>query len=206
MPNFEIIKRSTAIKTFRVASVIDGFDIKSETIEERFRGSIDIEGLDWNVGLIVGASGTGKSTIAEQVFGEEAFALWPQGDGAVIDSMPARSFDEITGAFNSVGFSSPHSWIKPYSVLSNGERMRVDLAYNLLGDSELFVFDEFTSVVDRTVAKIGSLAIQKNIRDHNKKFVAVSCHYDIIEWLMPDWVFNTDRMEFESGLKKKTKN
>lgn len=47
-------------------------------------------------------------------------------------------------------------------------------------------------VVDRTVAKIGSAAIAKSIRKGRiaKQFVAVTCHYDILEWLEPDWVLD----------------
>lgn len=29
----------------------------------------------------------------------------------------------------------------------------------------------------------------------DKKFVAVSCHYDILKWLKPDWVFDTNKMQ-----------
>ena len=114
------------------------------------------------------------------------------------------SVDDITKMFNSVGFSSPPSWLKPYSVLSNGQKMRVDLANSLLQDEELIVFDEFTSVVDRNVAKIGSYAVQKAIRKTKKKFIAVACHDDIIDWLLPDWIFNTDSMTFQKfeGQKK----
>ena len=69
---------------------------------------------------------------------------------------------------------------------------------------ELFVFDEFTSVVDRNVAKVGSFAMQKAIRKTNKKFIAVSCHDDIEDWLLPDWVFDTNSMTFRlcEGQKK----
>jgi len=82
--------------------------------------------------------------------------------------------------------------------------MRVDLANAILSDKELFVFDEFTSVVDRNVAQIGSFAMQKAIRKSNKKFIALSCHFDVQDWLLPDWIFNTDTMTFQSfeGQKK----
>ena len=65
-------------------------------------------------------------------------------------------------------------------------------------------FDEFTSVVDRNVAQIGSFAMQKAIRKTDKKFIAVTCHHDVEDWLLPDWVFNTDTMTFQSfeGQKK----
>ena len=60
------------------------------------------------------------------------------------------------------------------------------------------VVDEFTSVVDRQVAKIGSHAVQKRVRRHEgSRFVAVSCHYDIIDWLQPDWTLEMPTMRLE---------
>ena len=88
------------------------------------------------------------------------------------------------------------SWLKPYNVLSNGEKMRVNLARCIIEDQNKIVFDEFTSVVDRTIAKTASCALSKAIRKLNKQFIAVSCHRDIIEWLEPDWIYDTDKKEF----------
>jgi ABC-type lipoprotein export system ATPase subunit/GNAT superfamily N-acetyltransferase len=204
MPSFDIVKRSQPKKSFRVASIVGKFDLQSDAIEERFVGNIDIN-ENWQIGLIVGKSGTGKTTIAKQLF-ENAYITSFEYDGeCVLDDMPKdKSVDDITKAFNSVGFSSPPSWLKPYSVLSNGEKMRCDLARAILSDTDLFVFDEFTSVVDRQVAQIGSFAMQKAIRKTQKKFIAVTCHFDVEDWLLPDWVFNTDTMTFQSfeGQKK----
>lgn len=82
--------------------------------------------------------------------------------------------------------------------------MRIDLARCILSENNIFAFDEFTSVVDRQVAKIGSFAIQKAIRRLDKQFIAITCHHDVEEWLLPDWIFNTDTMTFHinEGQKK----
>jgi ABC-type ATPase with predicted acetyltransferase domain len=48
-------------------------------------------------------------------------------------------------------------------------------------DEPLVVFDEFTSVVDREIAKVSALAITKAVRRSKKKFVAVTCHYDVVD-------------------------
>ena len=45
------------------------------------------------------------------------------------------------------------------------------------------------------VAKVASIAIHKAIKRTAKKFIAISCHYDILEWLEPDWVFDTNEMK-----------
>ena len=56
--------------------------------------------------------------------------------------------------------------------------------------------DEFTSVVDRQVAQIASHAVQKFVRKGERRFVAASCHYDIINWLQPDWILEPATMKF----------
>lgn len=197
MPAFDILREITAEKSFRVTSVMGQFDIQTSKIKERFTGEIDIEGKDWNIGVIYGHSGTGKSTIAREIFGDAYIGGYKYNASSIMDDMPkSASVQDICHIFNSVGFSSPPSWLKPYSVLSTGERMRVDIARAILEEKEMIVFDEFTSVVDRTVARIGSAATAKAIRRLNKKFVAVSCHKDILEWLEPDWVLYTNDFSF----------
>ena len=130
MPNFNIVKKNTADKTsFRVQSIIGMFDLPNEHLQETFTGEINIDNADWNVGIIYGASGTGKSTIAKELFGENIFMDDKHEGLSVIDEMPKnKSVKDITKAFCACGFSSPPSWLKPYHVLSNGEKMRVDLA------------------------------------------------------------------------------
>ena len=195
MPHFDIVKNNNPEITFRVSKIQADFDIKLEHSCERFTGDIDLSN-DWNIGVIVGASGTGKTTIAKELFSEELIKGFEYKAKSVIDDMPQdKSVDEITKMFYSVGFGSVPSWLKPYSVLSNGEKMRVDLARALL-EKDFICFDEFTSVVDRNVAQTACIAINKAIMRSGKKFVAVSCHYDILEWLQPNWIFDTNTMQF----------
>lgn len=197
MPSFDIIKEVNPNMTFRVSSIVGAFDLDVEHINEHFQGNIDIENKGWNVGLIVGGSGTGKSTIAKEIFPQHYIKHFEYNQKSVIDDMPKnKSIKDIEMTFTSVGFASPPSWLKPYDVLSNGEKMRVDLARSLLEDREIIVFDEFTSVVNREVAKTSSYAISKAVKKNKKKFVAVACHKDIIDWLEPDWIYDTDEKSF----------
>ena len=197
MPRFDIIKEVEVAQTYRNSSVVGAFDIDEGKISEHFSGNIAIEGEDWNVGLIVGGSGTGKTTIAKDAFGDGYFNGYEYDDGTVIDNMPKnKSVKDIMYTFTSVGFASPPSWLKPYNVLSNGEKMRVDLARSILEEADVITFDEFTSVVDRQVAKTSSYAISKAVRKLDAKFIAVACHKDIIDWLEPDWIYDTDEKTF----------
>lgn len=173
------------------------YDLQQSTTTEHFAGSIELPDK-WNIGLIVGRSGSGKSTIANELFGEHIVSGFEYTHDNILDDMPQGvSVKDITKILTAVGFSSPPSWMKPYSVLSNGEKMRCDIARAILAHGDMFVFDEFTSVVDRNVARVASLAIQKAIRRRDSRFIAVTCHYDVQDWLMPDWVFNTDDMTFQ---------
>ena len=195
MQHFSIDKKNKVDKTFRVSKIMADFDVDPKHSNEHFEGDFDLP-EKWNVGIIVGKSGTGKTTIAKDMFGEELISGFEYKHKSVIDDMPKnKSVEDISKAFYSVGFGSVPSWLKSYAVLSNGEKMRVDIARSIL-EKDFIVFDEFTSVVDRQVAKVASMAVSKAIRKQNKKFIAVTCHYDVIDYLEPDWVFNTDTMTF----------
>lgn len=180
--------------SFRVEKVSSLFDVaRSKKARHVLDAELPDPDADWRIGAIVGPSGSGKSTLAAAAYGDALYrpGRWPK-DKAVIDAVGEGSFAEVSGMLTAVGFSSPPSWVKPYHVLSGGEQFRCDLARALLRRQPLTVFDEFTSVVDRQVAKIGSAAVAKALRKGRAagRFVAVTCHYDILEWLCPDWTLD----------------
>ena len=192
-------------KTARVKQVEGMFDVPTaarstveiaipDELEAVARGSTT---QDWNVGLIVGPSGSGKSSVARDLWPEysgDGFD-WP-ADRAIVDGFDA-GIRETVQLLTSVGFGSPPSWLRPYRALSTGEQFRADLARALAGPDDPIVYDEFTSAVDRRVAQIGSHAVQKAVRRRKQRFVAVTCHHDVVEWLQPDWVFRPDSTDFE---------
>lgn len=187
-----IVKTIPVVNTARVMQLSGIFDVPP-TKESRltWEVSLPLHERPWNIGAIVGASGTGKSTVARAIFAERVVSgfPWPEDKSLVDGFAEDLSITEITGLLSSVGFSSPPSWLRPFRVLSTGEQFRATVARALAESRELTVIDEFTSVVDRTVAKIGSAAVAKAVRAHARQLVAVSCHYDILEWLQPDWVY-----------------
>jgi ABC-type dipeptide/oligopeptide/nickel transport system ATPase subunit len=183
--------------SFRALSVVGSYTLSDVKLEKRFKGSLPIEDFDWQVGVIVGRSGSGKTSIAKQLFPEAYVRRFDYESKCILDDFPdGLATGEITRALCSVGFASPPDWLKSYDCLSQGEKMRVDIARALCLDKSLIVFDEFTSVVDREIAKVSAFAISKAVRRSKKQFVAVTCHYDVVDWLEPDWVFCTDTMEF----------
>lgn len=200
MPRSIFVKSCPVGSSFRVEKVKGVFDLDSVSeVRREYDVDIPIEEKPWSIGLIVGSSGSGKTTIAHKCFPDFLFFTgfdWLAE--SMLDDFPAEcSVDEITAACGHVGLSSAPDWLKPFAVLSNGQKMRAELARLFLAEKNRpVIYDEFTSVVDRQVAQVSSYAISKFIRRNGQQFVAVSCHRDIEEWLNPDWVYDTDEMQF----------
>ena len=169
--------------------VYQAFDIqnKKETITEIKYDLSELDNIDWNIGVVVGASGSGKTSILAD-FGEIREIKFDK-DKPLISNFDFLEPKEATRLLTSMGLSSVPTWLRPFKTLSNGEQYRATLAYLVADaeDGEVILVDEYTSVVDRDVAKSMSFALQKYIRNTSKKIILASCHYDIMEWLMPDW-------------------
>lgn len=189
---------TTPSKSGRALQLCGAFDVPiAEKQSLSWQGELPIETRDWQVGLIVGPSGSGKSTIMRSLWGEPATLEW--GDDSVVDDFAEDlSIEAIVEACSAVGFNTMPAWLRPHRVLSNGEQFRVDLARRIVeapADGTIVV-DEFSSVVDRQVAQICSHAVAKMIRKSTRRFVAVTCHYDVIDWLQPDWIYEPATNEF----------
>lgn len=186
--------RSARVKSLFNAEYGHRFDLKIDT---------DIDDFEWSIGAIIGPSGSGKTSLGETLFSGGIYDLsksWPP-ELPIIDAIaPELDFNMVTSALSSVGLGSVPSWLKPYHVLSNGEQFRAGLARLLLTGPKKVVLDEFTSVIDRQIAKIGASAFQKSWRRQpGRQVVLLSPHYDILEWLEPDWIIDTRDGRYERG-------
>ena len=169
--------------------VYEAFDIQDQdkTITEVNFSLGEAKNFDWNIGVILGGSGSGKTTILKRLgaINKPTFS----SEKPLISNFDWLSPREATFLLTSMGLSSVPTWLRPFHTLSNGEQYRAELAY-LVGkakEGEVVLIDEYTSVVDRDVAKAMSFALQKYIRRTNKKIILASCHYDILDWLLLCW-------------------
>ena len=157
---------------------------------------------DWQIGLIVGPSGSGKSTVARAAFGDRVAGafdvaersgrgglLWrdvgPTDHGAAHGGrlQLAACLDSALRACSAAASGFAATWPGRWPPVRRPPAGAAD-------EVPIVVFDEFTSVVDRNVAQVGSAAVAKSIRGGQLRcrFVAVTCHYDVAEWLAPDWI------------------
>lgn len=163
----------------------------------RFQLKVDLpleaNAEDWKIGAIVGPSGSGKSSIVRELVANgwrEPRYRWP-GEKPIIEVLGARDYAKATAALAAVGLGSVPSWLRPRLALSTGEGFRADMARLLLSSADRVVLDEFTSVLDRQVAQVAAGAFAKSWRRGERKLIVSTCHYDVLDWLQPDWWVDT---------------
>ena len=248
MPTVTVHLETPLARTFRVEQLAGLFDVP---LAERVTHSLtaEVPGLDepWTVGAIVGPSGSGKTSLARAAFGaihepspwpddlplieclDRGAGLWPALDKfGRPEAHP--TIKDLARLLTAVGLGSARTWLKPYRVLSTGERFRADVAravldaqsrdghrceavvesrseaaaqvnrYSVPGtqysvqstnSASPLVIDEFTSTLDRTIAKTASGALSRMLRRGGSPRLAVlTCHDDILPWLAPDWILD----------------
>lgn len=182
--------------------------VQSDTITDKISASSDFKWSgenefevpqfempkDFGIGLIVGPSGSGKSSILKQLGRKEEEFNWDPNKAI---ASHFNSYDEASERFSAVALNSIPDQLKPYHTLSTGQKFRAHMARAIKSGATV---DEFTSVVDRNVAKALSNSIRKYVdRNNLKDIIFVGCHYDIIEYLRPDWIFDTKTQKLSVG-------
>lgn len=157
---------------------------------------------DFNIFLICGRSGSGKSTILRNIADKDVNMPSYDNSRCVISQFHSLTEEQACDLLSGVGLSSVPIWLRKPNELSNGERARLDVCKSIYDASEngenIVFIDEFTSVVNRDAAKSMSFALQRYARQNGMRLVIASCHFDIIDWLQPDYIFNLNHRD-ENG-------
>lgn len=176
--NFTELAQKCFDYEFNGDSKVYPFEFPKQLLNEQF-----------NILCIVGASGSGKSTLLKELPSDYSVATPIFDDTRAIVSNfnePNDAEERLLG----VGLNSIPIWCKLRKVLSVGEGFRADMALSL---NSYTVFDEFTSTVDRNVAKATSKGVHRLIKDNGfTNVVFCSCHKDFIPYLKLDFVIDLD--------------
>ena len=142
--------------------------------------------------LIVGTSGSGKSTILRSLGHNQTVTISPCMSVIENFSTAERGEELLLAA----GLRSIPAWFRAPSTLSNGERHRFEMAVAI--DQGIQCIDEFTSVVDRDTAKALAYSVRKYYDRNPGVLYIASCHRDITDWLDPDYIYDTDVQELSA--------
>ncbi|MFW1857902.1 GNAT family N-acetyltransferase [Acinetobacter defluvii] len=202
--NIDIHHHCTDFESYRSARVKSLFNVESGA-DVHIHADLPIENHDWKIGVIVGASGTGKTSIAQSVWSDVKIynPIWTKHKPIIDDITPDQPFDHVTAALSSVGLGTVPAWLRPHHVLSNGEQFRANLARAVCEAPDRLIIDEFTSVVDRQIACIGAGAFAKTWRRNHGQVILATCHYDVLDWVEPDWIFDTNTGKFHGRLERR---
>ena len=164
------------------------YDIKDYTESKVVVPTLPTDGIV----LIVGTSGSGKTTILKTVDNPRPIVV--DNTKPVIENFttPERGEELLLAC----GLRTIPAWFRPPNTLSNGEYHRFEIAVGL--DQGHRIIDEFTSVVDRDTAKSLALSVRKYFDRNPGVLYIASCHRDIVDWLDPEWVYDTDLQKLDN--------
>ena len=177
----------------RISSIVESYLSESDCRRIRRKVVYPSRLPMFSMMAIVGSSGSGKSTLLRDMATTKGFRFpdkaFKKGT-AIVSNFSDR--EDAVSRLSAVGLKSIPTWVKPREVLSVGEGFRADLALNV---DDGVMFDEFTSTVDRNVARCCT-SFGRYIRRSGKRNVVVcSCHKDFVEYLKPDLVMDLDDLK-----------
>jgi len=197
MRTYNVRLQADVSKSYRCKRAADSvdLDVEKKSVHE-LSVNVDLD-TPFTVGMIVGSSGSGKTTLAKQIFGDNCFETSINEDKSILDQLPKNlSYEECAKLLSGIGLNSVPCWVRPIKTLSNGQRARAHAVLCMVKEQPIVAIDEWTSVVDRTAAKVMSHCLNKFARAKKKQVIVLSCHYDVIEWLDPDWILDCNTQTF----------
>ncbi len=185
--------------------VMDSFGITTKTVRTRIVGPLNLTVQAGTVTFVAGASGCGKSLLLDRLdpnwrsptVGMHGAITPPTYSIARLTPLPAeaplfefladkhgaeRAFDALAR----VGLSEALIFLKPFQMLSRGQRYRAMLADLMLGDAQVWLIDEFCSDLDPLTARIVAHKLRETVwQEQRIAFVAAANHAHFIAALRP---------------------
>jgi hypothetical protein len=182
----------TDFDSYRAARVKSLFNVESGA-NFSLDADLPIDDGDWKIGLIVGPSGSGKTSMGRRIFGPEAFyepAAGPRTARSSTPSQPGGSFDAVTAR------SPPWAWApcRPGCARTTSSRTASGSAPTSPASSAMPPSGSWSTSSRAWLTGRSPRSGRWRSRSPGAapgQAVLLSCHYDIIDWLEPDWVFDT---------------
>ncbi|MEN7436454.1 hypothetical protein AAGV27_15010 [Bacillus velezensis] len=175
----------------RVLEISDAFGVG---INESHKHVI-IENLtipEFQIMYLTGMSGSGKTSMLNYFKEEYSFTepdIEFDSEKPIIDTI-GKDTENALFLLNLVGLGEAFLYIKPYKVLSDGQKYRYKIAKIIESGQKVWCIDEFCSFLDRTTAKIVAFNTQKIARKLGVKLIVATAHDDLKNYIQADYVFD----------------
>ncbi len=208
--------------TPNVRMITESFGIETRQIARDILGSVTVKAAPGNIIFVAGASGSGKSVLLRSLDGSFhsphlrlEFEASPRGQYSAgwlqpIDSSSALievfadryGADRTVAAFSRVGLSEAFVFLKPFELLSRGQRYRAMIADLMLRDDPVWLIDEFCADLDPVAASIVAHNLRKlTLREGRIAVLAAANHSHFLKALRPTQILIVragDRPEYLS--------
>ena len=175
------------------AQVADLFGYTSEGSETVIAENLQLDIGHKDLVLFAGPSGSGKSSILREV-GRQLQAI--DADQLILPQVPivealSGSVEERIKTLTGCGLGEARLMFRTPAELSEGQRYRFRIAYALNQPGEApIMLDEFTAVLDRTLAKVVAFNLRKLVDRSGLGVLCATTHQDIVDDLNPDLLVN----------------
>ena len=172
--------------------------------EKRFTvfSNFEMEIKHRQVVYITGDSGSGKSTLLQEISSQISARGKGEFPGDVVSNSSieidpnevliegvGKDVGEAISILSMAGLNEAFLMLRKFKELSDGQKYRYRLARMIDSKADVWAFDEFAAVLDRTTAKVVSYTLGKTARKLGKTVVVATTHEDLLLDLKPDiWV------------------
>jgi ABC-type ATPase with predicted acetyltransferase domain len=189
--------------TKRTLAISEAFGIGVDD-EKHFPvfSNFELEVKPGQVVLISGDSGSGKSTLLKEISAQISARGNDEFPGGVVSNSTieidpnevliegvGKDVGEAISILSMAGLNEAFLMLRKFKELSDGQKYRFRLARMIDSDADVWAFDEFSSALDRTTAKVVSYTLGKTARKLGKTVVVATTHEDLLQDLKPDiWI------------------
>jgi hypothetical protein len=153
--------------------------------------NLELEIAETDVVYVTGDSGSGKSVLLsrlQQIFKDKAMSMNQvkiDKTRPLVDTV-GKSAEEAIELLSRVGLNDAFLFLRKYPELSDGQKYRYRLAKMFENSAQIWLCDEFCSLLDRDTAKIVAYNVQKIARKIGRGVFVATCHTDLLEDLKPN--------------------
>ncbi len=181
-----------------VRAIMDSFGLKGEELVSRILDDVTLEASGGNIIFVSGPSGSGKSVLLQALdpkqnnpffethYGAGTNRSYTAGwirdlpsDVPIIQYFAERwGIERAIAALNQAGLSEAFVYLKPYPLLSRGQRYRARLADLALRGDQVWLIDEFCADLDPLTARIVASNLRKHVIRYMRIAIVAAANYE----------------------------